>query len=560
MAPIDANVRPQRVLRHALVALNVAVRLYCAAEMIISDCDETFNYWEPLNVLVRGFGKQTWEYSPEYAIRSWAYLLIYYVAYLPFGWVLGGVPSFYAFYWLRVVMAGFTSYTEISLARSLDAFGAGNWFLLFSSVSAGMLHAGIALLPSSFAMQLVSLATSLAIEAIGLRQPIKLARNLLVLFGVSGLVGWPFTLALALPFGLYCFTFPYFELLEIIFSSAIVLVTVLVAIMGIDTHFYNTKIFSVVPLNIVLYNVFGGEGEGPDIFGTEPFSYYVLNLLVNFNVVAVLAVFGVFSWVLYDYRSRPKILVGVIAPLVLWLGIFATQPHKEERFLYPVYPLICVSAALLHTKVVQLVSLVSSKLRSPILTRLYVVGFGVGVTLVSLLRIANLVENYSAPLSVARAFHTQGDLGPQNVCVGREWYHFPTSFFLPDNHRLRFTRSGFDGLLPGDFPENVSWQQAASSIPHDMNNLNQWSEAKVVSFTECDYYIDNTQPINPASGEIDVRGDANWSKVQCASIINPSGQHHGVGRLIYIPKLLRPVIPYNVEQMDLCVYKRKEVV
>ena len=42
---------------------------------LISDCDETFNYWEPLNLLVRGFGKQTWEYSPEYSIRSWAFLL-----------------------------------------------------------------------------------------------------------------------------------------------------------------------------------------------------------------------------------------------------------------------------------------------------------------------------------------------------------------------------------------------------------------------------------------------------------------------------------------------------
>lgn len=53
----------------------------------ISDCDEVFNYWEPTHFLQYGRGLQTWEYrcslvilhdshkySPEYALRSYAYL------------------------------------------------------------------------------------------------------------------------------------------------------------------------------------------------------------------------------------------------------------------------------------------------------------------------------------------------------------------------------------------------------------------------------------------------------------------------------------------------------
>ncbi len=40
----------------------------------IQDCDETFNYWEPTHYLSHGYGLQTWEYSPEYAIRSWFYV------------------------------------------------------------------------------------------------------------------------------------------------------------------------------------------------------------------------------------------------------------------------------------------------------------------------------------------------------------------------------------------------------------------------------------------------------------------------------------------------------
>lgn len=52
-----------------------------------------FNYWEPLHLLSHPPSSQsagvqapfqTWEYSPEYAIRSWAYLM----QYLPIaGWL-----------------------------------------------------------------------------------------------------------------------------------------------------------------------------------------------------------------------------------------------------------------------------------------------------------------------------------------------------------------------------------------------------------------------------------------------------------------------------------------
>ena len=64
----------------------------------ISDCDETFNYWEPLHYLIYGnffflsknlnfcqifffkfLGKgfQTWEYDPQYGLRSYFYILLH---------------------------------------------------------------------------------------------------------------------------------------------------------------------------------------------------------------------------------------------------------------------------------------------------------------------------------------------------------------------------------------------------------------------------------------------------------------------------------------------------
>ena len=37
----------------------------------VPDCDEVFNYWEPLHFLHHGFGLQTWEYAPEFSLRSY---------------------------------------------------------------------------------------------------------------------------------------------------------------------------------------------------------------------------------------------------------------------------------------------------------------------------------------------------------------------------------------------------------------------------------------------------------------------------------------------------------
>lgn len=37
------------------------------------DCDEVYNYFEPLHLLAHRAGFQTWEWSPQFAIRSWAF-------------------------------------------------------------------------------------------------------------------------------------------------------------------------------------------------------------------------------------------------------------------------------------------------------------------------------------------------------------------------------------------------------------------------------------------------------------------------------------------------------
>lgn len=560
--------------RWFLIVLNVLIRAYISFYMIIPDCDETFNYWDPLNLLIRKFGKQTWEYSPEYAIRSYAFLTPYYLIDYPFHYLnqFFKFPSYFEFYWIRLIgLNGLTSLSEILLTSSLsENFGAkiGNWYLFLSSINTGMSHAGVALLPSSFAMQMIIFAINKSLNAINSNDSdlkVKNSVKTFFWFGLGGLFGWPFILVLSVPFAFYTlFSSSLNQLWQIGLKSAIKVFGLILVISGIDNLYYKFNHFFFVPLNIVLYNVFGGEGEGPEIFGVEPFSYYVANLLLNFNLIMILGFVGILvNFFIYEYKYKSKILVGIISPLVIWSTIFGIQPHKEERFLYPIYPLIIINASLLINKLFILLNTIRNKLRLPkSITFSMQLLFAISIGLISISRIFNLIENYRAPLTVPTVLAQESNTGLQNVCVGREWYHFPNSFFLPDNYRLRFVKSGFDGLLPGDFLEAAAILDSTSNIPSDMNNKNEFSESKLIDFEQCDYYFDNSQPINENVGEpqmfIDGQVRPDWQILKCDKLINPDGDHQGIGRLLYIPTIFRNHIPNEVVYMDLCVFKKEK--
>ncbi len=48
-------------------------RFLAANRAPISDCDETFNFWEAVHHLTFSGGQQTWEHAPQFALRSWLY-------------------------------------------------------------------------------------------------------------------------------------------------------------------------------------------------------------------------------------------------------------------------------------------------------------------------------------------------------------------------------------------------------------------------------------------------------------------------------------------------------
>lgn len=94
---------------------------------------------------------------------------------------------------------------------------------------------------------------------------------------------------------------------------------------------------------------------------------------------------------------------------------------------------------------------------------------------------------YHAPLGVYPQLRDiQHKLGPDaptplNVCVGKEWYRFPSSFLLPSHRwRLRFVPSEFRAQLPHPFVAPPP--QGTKVVPNHFNDRNEEEPSQYVSW------------------------------------------------------------------------------
>lgn len=258
-----------------------------------------------------------------------------------------------------------------------------------------------------------------------------------------------------------------------------------------------------VPLNIVLYNVFSGGSRGPDIYGVEPWHFYIRNLALNFNSWFFLAMAAMPLLLLQHFASRSifshqALIRGItfLSPFYLWLAIFTLQPHKEERFMYPAYPALALNAATsLH---ILLANFGSSDPKSvfgkiPAQLKLLVVSAFVLVTFnIGAFRTIGTMTAYSAPLSVYKPLQHEDFRFRGFVCLGKEWYRFPSSYFLPEGSRAVFVQSEFSGLLPGSFLEQKSGLEGfpgAYVMPSGMNDQNLEDPGKYVSLCWIGYRL-----------------------------------------------------------------------
>uniref|UniRef100_A0A8C0N797 Mannosyltransferase n=1 Tax=Canis lupus familiaris TaxID=9615 RepID=A0A8C0N797_CANLF len=432
----------------------LSARLCAALLSNISDCDETFNYWEPTHYLIYGKGFQTWEYSPVYAIRSYAYLLLHAWPAAFHARILQ-TNKILVFYFLRCLLAFVSCICELYFYKAVcKKFGlhVSRMMLAFLVLSTGMFCSSSAFLPSSFCM----FTTLVAMTGW------YMDKTSVAVLGVAAgaILGWPFSAALGLPIA--------FDLLvmkhrwkSFFHWSLVALILFLVPVVVIDSYYYGKLV--VAPLNIVLYNVF--TPHGPDL--------YVQNL------------------------GHPYWLT--LAPMYIWFLIFFIQPHKEERFLFPVYPLICLCGAVALSALQKCYHFVFQRYRLEhytVTSNWLASGMLFLFGLLSFSRSVALFKGYHGPLDLYPEFyriatdptiHTVPEGRPVNVCVGKEWYRFPSSFLLPDNWQLQFITSEFRGQLPKPFAEGPL---ATRIVPTDMNDQNLEEPSRYIDISKCHYLVD----------------------------------------------------------------------
>ncbi|KAH7916464.1 glycosyltransferase family 22 protein [Hygrophoropsis aurantiaca] len=573
------------------VRILLLIRVAGAMYSNIQDCDEVFNFWEPLHYLDHGNGFQTWEVTPTYSIRSWAYILLHVIpARLPVSLGLGKRPAFFG---VRIFLAVISTLCEAKLCRTVvekinERVGRYLFFMLL--LSAGMWNATAAFLPSSFAMYTTTLAFSYSVEPPSISNKRRTLFSTL-LFATGAIVGWPFALALAIPF-------VYEELFVLgadrvepsarsswmnsrwtrLFSAGLMASLILVPVVAIDSVAYGK--WTIVPWNIVRYNIFGGSERGPDLYGTSPWYFYILNLLLNFNILVPLA-FASLPALAVTYRIDRKrlglikpgpdqsspftLLVLRLAPLYVWTGILTAQAHKEERFMFPAYPLICFNAAVTlyllrgwmevaYISVTKSSYQASRSIMFSTMTILVIVTAG----LISISRTLALWHYYHAPLSTFARFEAHElprllnvtgllplqppgmeesekpsiDLSPikefdLRVCLGKEWHRFPGHYLVPDGIRVDFVKSEFDGMLPAHFEARAvdSWwdRSGTRKTPARLNDLNKEVPEYYVPVETCDYLVDLDFPQHPVSSIHEPRyaiDEKTWDRVLCLPFLD----------------------------------------
>jgi len=526
--------------------LLLSARLCAAVWSGVSDCDEAFNYWEPTHHLIYAQGMQTWEYDPKYALRSYMYLMVHAVPAWLYAKLMQPNPML-VFYFLRCLLGCLSASCEVYFYRGVvEEFGVnvGRLTLAILTLSTGMFISSTAFLPSSTSMYLTLLAAGAWFR--NNEKPAIFATAL------SAILSWPFTALLGVPIALDLLIFRR-RFNTFIVWSAFSALAILGPILMCDTFYYGKPVFA--SLNIVIYNVL--TDHGPDLYGTEPASFYLFNGLLNFNFVfpaalatlplryALAIIFGE-----KNFPTRGKLLPVWLSQLgmYLWLLIFWTQAHKEERFLFPAYPLIVLAGALALDTTQRLIQVLLSRGSARgyqdgtgWMAALALLGFG----LLSLLRITALYQHYHGSTDVwMRVNELEGGPRTTIVCVGKEWYRFPSSFFLPDtSFKIGFLQSEFKGQLPKYYSAPRDGLLPTQITHDDFNDQNLEEPSRYTNPAKCHYIVDledgSETPRQPSYA-----GQPNWTKVMEVDFLDPSASHSFL-RAFYVPFLNSRYCSYN---------------
>ncbi|KAL8505723.1 hypothetical protein ACS0TY_016804 [Phlomoides rotata] len=509
-----------------LVSLGM-FRYMSASSNIIHDCDEVFNYWEPLHFLLYKTGFQTWEYSSEFALRSYLYIIFHNLVGWPASWWFGE-EKVRVFYAVRIFLGIISVIADAALIVALSRkYGKrlASYTLAMLCLASGCYFASTSFLPSSFSMYAMSLSSALFL----FEKPAAA-----VAIAATGVIlGWPFSVLAFLPVTILSLA----RRFKHAFLSGVVISLTLVALSVFVDHVYYGKWTSSV-LNLLIYNVLGG-GES-HLYGTEGPLFYLKNGFNNFNFCFILALLFIAILPIAKKKYAPELLV-IISPMYIWIAFMSLQPHKEERFLYPIYPLICVAASAV---IESFPDLFRDKYNPNHPSVLVSIAKGLRPLVLGLIlcashsRTFSLINGYSAPLEIYKHLEHHDDAGEGSVlCVGSEWHRFPSSFLVPDYvAEVRWIDDGFRGLLPFQFNSTLGGTSAAPSY---FNNKNQASDQQYLQdIDKCTFLVELhlQRPYLPRGSDLDT-----WEVVAAFSYMD---------REMSPPKYRSFFIPYLWQQKN----------
>lgn len=552
----------------------VGWRIWIANRMPLMDCDEVYNYWEPLHFLLYQNGFQTWEYANNYALRTYAYLTpllgvskIFQIVipYIPEPWWplltnhlvvttsvqnlhLDGQSKVALFVLLRSFLAGLMAFAEVSFCKAISIYNDVHYqksyiispravSLVTANLlltSAGMAHASGALLPSSTLTFLWLIAAAAFLRG-------KHIRFIIVAIIATLGIGWPFGVLMFVPLGLAVLVRERKHLLSLGFKILCITISIQATVMYIDYQQYEEWVSPT--WNIFIYNTKAG---GDELYGIEPWTYYVKNLLLNFNYVAIVGIVCALPITLLTKGSN--IFLVLLSPMYLWLLVVGPRPHKEERFLFTIYPCICLGAAV---STVITTNLVYKKIKKRIptpSTLLFIQAIiWTPASVLSLSRAFALSKYYTTPLYVYSQLQNEHNVVDSTICTCGEWYRFPSSFYLPTTiDSFGFVQSSFEGQLPQPFTPH-------GSGPNSINKFNDKNLPEAHSYTsidDCDYLIDLWTS--------DCReNDSIWHPIAQGSFLDAE-RTATLHRTLYVPFLHEnAVMSGGVEYIDYVLYKKE---
>lgn len=539
---------------------------------------------------------QTWEYAPQFALRTYAYLLPMAGVAKCYQTLLDVIPSSFIQHIQRLLMS-----TELSSTAITSTVPSDNKPLLFallrSSLSitscyaelsfvtsihdaihpqiayltafiqlcvTGNFHAHQAYLPSSTVMILWQLSTANQFRGY---HGYAIGWGLLAVLGV----GWPFCAVLFVSTGFWALWVAYTEEVTVGDSSEhgkmtpyravshVLIRTVLHTIFiqafvfAIDYHYYGRFVSPI--WNIFSYNARGG---GDELYGIEPLSYYFKNIALNFNVVGILGIVSLPILLVKNLMKQRRgadhlKLLGLI-PMYIWMAIVLPRPHKEERFLFPIYPMLSFGAAITLDEILDVTTWILARIRSDheasinSKSRLiFGLVFLFPSAIISISRSLALHHYYTAPLALYHDlfYHTSKELAALSgiglhVCTGGEWYRFPSSFFLPDNVQLSFLKSSFVGQLPQPFTVHGSTVESLAVQSGRFNDANEEVMDRYIDISECSFVIEMVSTTSDESSKpeclqymaADTSGS--WSRISTFKYLDAQATTT-LHRILYLP-------------------------